>query len=123
MLGFVEPGFVKFLKVICPNHYRSVENAEKIFREKEKQLARGLGLAQEKYVKTTTTQMSKFPELKKTSLKLNMQKLSFQTWRKFKREVEKYWYIDNTNHINAGVTVSCYFREMAQKLIYNISFT
>ena len=36
MLGFVGPGFVKSLKVICRNCYRSVENAEKNFKRKEK---------------------------------------------------------------------------------------
>ena len=43
MLPFVGSGFVKsliFSQVICRNCYRSVENAEKIFRVKKKQLAR-----------------------------------------------------------------------------------
>ena len=52
MLGFAGSGIVKSLKVfqvICHNCYRSFENAENIFRERKKQLARGRALAQEKY--------------------------------------------------------------------------
>ena len=53
MLHFVGSGFVKSSKdfqVICRNCYRSFEKAEKILnlREKEKQLAKGCALAQEK---------------------------------------------------------------------------
>lgn len=65
MLGFVELGSVKSLKVfqvLCQNSYRSFENAEKSLREKEKQLTRGPALAHEKCIKTTTTQMSKLQE-------------------------------------------------------------
>ena len=43
MLGFAGSGFVKsliFYQVICRNCYRNVENAEKTFREKKKELAR-----------------------------------------------------------------------------------
>ena len=54
MLDFVGSGFVKSSKdfqVICRNCYRSFEKAEKFLnlREKEKQLAKGCALAQEKY--------------------------------------------------------------------------
>ena len=52
MLDFVRSDFVKSLKVfqvIRRNCERSFENAEKKFKEKKKQLARGRALAQEKY--------------------------------------------------------------------------
>ena len=47
MLGFVGPGFVKYSKVfqaICHIYYKSVENEEKNYREKKKQLVRGRGV-------------------------------------------------------------------------------
>ena len=52
MLGFVGSGFVKSLKVFqitYRNCYKKFENAQKIFREKQKQLARDRALTQEKY--------------------------------------------------------------------------
>ena len=52
----------KDFQIICRNCYRSFQNAEKLFKEKEKQLARGRALAREKYTKVKTTRMSKFPE-------------------------------------------------------------
>ena len=76
---------------------------------------RGRALAQEKYIRTKSTQMSKFPELKEISPKFNIAENLFETWGKFKRKVSKYWYIDKNNH-----KCRCYFRELAQKLIYHI---
>ena len=49
-----------------------MENTEKDLKEKEKQLARGGTLAQEKYIRTKTTFyiMLKFPELVKEKIRL-----------------------------------------------------
>ena len=52
----------KDFQVICRNCDRSFQNAEKRFKEKEKQLSRSRALAQEKYTKIKTTRMLKFPE-------------------------------------------------------------
>ena len=43
--------------------------------------SRGRALAQEKNMRTKSTQISRIPELKKVLLKLNIAENSFQAWR------------------------------------------
>ena len=83
MSCFVGSGFVKSLKVfkvICRNYYRSFENAENIFIEKKKQLARGRALAQEKYELRRT---------KKVSLKQNTAETVLRDLEEFQEKSEQ----------------------------------
>ena len=49
----------------------------------------GRALAQEKYIRTKTTQMSEFPELKKTSLKLNIAETILPDLEEFQAKSEQ----------------------------------
>ena len=84
MLRFVGSGFVKSLKVfqvVCRNWYWSFENAEKNFRKKEKQLARGRALSlQEKYELKRT---------KKISPKLNIAETVLSDLEEFQEKSEQ----------------------------------
>ena len=67
----------KCFQVICRKCYKSFQNGKKLFDEKQKQFSRGLALAEDKYVITKTSRMSKFPDpAKKKTLRKSLEKKS-----------------------------------------------
>ena len=62
----------KIFKYSAHDCYRSFANAEKLFREKKKQLSGGRTLTQEKYIRIKTVQMAKLQGLVKTKISLQL---------------------------------------------------
>ena len=99
MLGFVGPGFVKSSKVfqaICHIYNKSVENEEKIFREKKKQLVRGRGVSTRKTYKDEN-----FANVKVSKTEKNHRLKTKHCWNcssrlgRISREIS---YVGNTNN-------------------------